>query len=39
MSPVFDIKEGSEAWRALVAHSGGCFPYENGLAIYPYGTG
>lgn len=34
----FDMKEGSEAWRALAAQ-GGCFPYDPSMALYPYGTG
>lgn len=38
-TPAFDIKEGSDAWRALAAQSGGCFPYDPSLAIYPYGSG
>ena len=38
-APGFDIKEGTEAWRTLAAQSGGCFPYDPSLAIYPYGTG
>lgn len=34
----FDVKEGSDAWRALAAQ-GGCFPYDPSMALYPYGTG
>ncbi|WAR12232.1 ARA-like protein [Mya arenaria] len=34
----FDMKEGSEAWRALAAQ-GGCFPYDPNMALYPYGAG
>ncbi|XP_045193325.2 iroquois-class homeodomain protein IRX-6-like [Mercenaria mercenaria] len=34
----FDMKEGSEAWRALAAQ-GGCFPYDPSMGLYPYGTG
>lgn len=34
----FDMKEGSEAWRALAAQSG-CFPYDPNMALYSYGTG
>ncbi|KAH3855218.1 homeobox protein caupolican-like [Dreissena polymorpha] len=37
-SAAFDLKEGSETWRAL-ASQGGCFPYDPSLTLYPYGAG